>query len=105
MAVTMTLNYRTGEILRGGGTPSGNQGWSPGVSVGGEGGAGSQEVVGRGARPVVLEDLDGEGGDEVGQPVVDVSQDQLLIGVTPHAHLHRTSLPGGREEKLTNLDF
>lgn len=62
------------------------QRWSSGGGGGGEG-AGEE-----GTGPVVLKDLDGQRGDERQQPVGDVSQNQLLVGVPADPNVGRTGL-------------
>lgn len=61
----------------------------------GRGGEGPGE---EGSGPVVFKDLDRQGGDERQQPVGDVSQDQLLVGVAADPDVGGAGLKdGGRE--------
>jgi len=66
-----------------------------GGSRGGGGGGGGEGSGEEGSGPVVFKDLDGQRGDERQQPVGDVSQNQLLVGVPADTNVCRAGLGGG----------
>lgn len=93
-----------GEQLRRPGGGGGEGGVAFGTLMGSRGGGG-QGPGEEGSGPVVFKDLDGQRGDERQQPVGDVSQNQLLVGVAADtnvggAGLRKMKDEGGRKEDV-----
>lgn len=62
-----------------------------------------QQVIGGGPGPVILEDLDGQLGDQVRESVVDMSQHHLFISVSSYPHLYWTSLQSKRYRLMIGI--